>query len=64
MATVRVDAFATVDGTLHAEGVALSDIAAAVGTPCYVYSANTIRELAQRLSAKVGRTTKDEKGRA
>ena len=43
METVRTDAFATVGGTMHAEGVALSDIAAAVGTPCYVYSANTIR---------------------
>jgi diaminopimelate decarboxylase len=30
------------DCSLHAEGVALSDIAAAVGTPAYVYSAGAI----------------------
>ena len=30
--------FAYVDGELHAEGVALSAIAARFGTPCYVYS--------------------------
>ena len=30
------------DGTLHAEGVDLSDIAAAVGTPTYVYSSAVI----------------------
>ncbi len=31
------------DGALHAEAVPLADIAAAVGTPAYVYSAGTIR---------------------
>ncbi len=35
---------------MRAEGVALADIAAAVGTPCYVYSANTIRARFERLS--------------
>lgn len=40
---MRQEAFTWVDGVLHAEGVALSSIAAAVGTPCYVYSASTIR---------------------
>ena len=30
------------DGTLHAEGVALTEIAAAVGTPFYCYSAATL----------------------
>ena len=33
-------------GSLHAETVPLADIAAAVGTPCYVYSASAMRELA------------------
>ena len=33
-------------GSLHAEAVPLADIAAAVGTPCYVYSASAMRELA------------------
>jgi len=43
METMRQEAFTWVDGVLHAEGVALSSIAATVGTPCYVYSASTIR---------------------
>lgn len=33
-------------GGLNAEGVPLADIAAAVGTPCYVYSASAMRERA------------------
>ena len=33
-------------GSLHAEAVPLADIAAAVGTPCYVYSASAMRERA------------------
>jgi diaminopimelate decarboxylase len=32
------EAFAYVDGTLHAEGVPLASVAARFGTPCYVYS--------------------------
>jgi len=36
-------------GVLYAEGVPLSVIADAVGTPCYIYSANTIRARYQRL---------------
>lgn len=36
------------------EGVALSAIADAVGTPAYVYSADTIRQHFQRLSAAMG----------
>lgn len=35
--------FARVDGVLHAESVALPRLAAAVGTPFYVYSADRIR---------------------
>ncbi|PLX38579.1 MAG: diaminopimelate decarboxylase [Hyphomicrobiales bacterium] len=34
--------FAFRDGQLHAEGVAIADIAATVGTPFYVYSAATL----------------------
>lgn len=41
--------FARRDGVLHAELVALPAIAAAQGTPAYVYSANTIRERFRRL---------------
>ncbi len=37
-----MDDFRYVDGRLFCEGAALSDIAAHVGTPCYVYSHNTL----------------------
>ena len=36
--------FRYVDGKLDCEGVPLADIARAVGTPCYVYSATSIRD--------------------
>ncbi|HEX2252693.1 MAG TPA: diaminopimelate decarboxylase [Thermoanaerobaculia bacterium] len=39
------------DGVLHADGVPLSDIADAVGTPTYVYSAGAIRLAYRRLEA-------------
>ena len=42
-------AFPRKDGVLHAEGVPLPVIAAAAGTPCYVYSANAIRSRYRRL---------------
>ena len=42
-----MDHFAYRDGVLHAEDVALSAIAAAVGTPVYVYSAATLRRHAR-----------------
>lgn len=38
-----VGAFPRVNGVLHAEAVPLTAIAVSVGTPCYVYSANSIR---------------------
>ena len=38
------------DGVMYVEGVALSSIAQSVGTPCYVYSASTIRARFLRLS--------------
>ena len=37
-------AFNYKEQALHCEGVALAEIAARAGTPCYVYSAETIRE--------------------
>ncbi len=47
--TVTTDGFARVGGVLHADGVPLPTLAAAVGTPAYVYSASTIRERYTRL---------------
>ena len=41
--------FPRVGGELHCEGVPLSAIAAAAGTPVYVYSADTIRDRYRRL---------------
>ncbi|HTK52350.1 MAG TPA: diaminopimelate decarboxylase [Gemmatimonadaceae bacterium] len=43
--------FARVDGRLVCEGVPLSTIARAVGTPTYIYSTNAVREQYARLSA-------------
>jgi diaminopimelate decarboxylase len=43
--------FARVDGALACEGVPLSTIARAVGTPTYVYSANAVRDQFARLSS-------------
>src|ERR1051325_11439445 len=45
--------FPRVSGALYCEGVPLSRIAAAVGTPAYVYSAATIRDRFQRLDRAV-----------
>ncbi|MGI8618024.1 MAG: diaminopimelate decarboxylase [Gemmatimonadaceae bacterium] len=42
--------FGRVDGTLHCDGVPLDVLAARVGTPSYVYSAQSIREQYTRLS--------------
>ncbi len=41
--------FPRIGGELHCEGVPLSAIAAAAGTPVYVYSADTIRDRYRRL---------------
>jgi diaminopimelate decarboxylase len=43
--------FPRVRGELHCEGVPLSAIAAAAGTPVYVYSADTVRDRYKRLDA-------------
>lgn len=50
-ASVLSDPFSRHDGMLHAEAVPLPTIAAAVGTPVYVYCANTIRARFQRLES-------------
>lgn len=42
--------FSYQDGSLHCEGVSLQDIAKEYGTPCYVYSARTMKENYQRLA--------------
>jgi diaminopimelate decarboxylase len=49
--SVLTSTFARVDGELACEGVPLSTIAQAVGTPTYVYSANAVREQYARLAA-------------
>ncbi|MCA2982403.1 diaminopimelate decarboxylase [Gemmatimonas sp.] len=41
--------FTTINGVLHADQVPLPAIAAAVGTPAYVYCANTVRDRFRRL---------------
>ena len=49
--SVLTSTFARVDGELACEGVSLSTIARAVGTPTYVYSANAVRDQYARLAA-------------
>lgn len=46
---VLTSAFERVDGALHCEGVSIERIAREVGTPLYVYSAETIRDRYSRL---------------
>lgn len=46
-----MDHFTYRDGALHCEGMCLSAVADACGTPAYVYSAATLREHLQRLSS-------------
>ena len=48
--SVLTGGYSRVAGALHCEGVSLDDIAAAVGTPAYVYSAATIRNRFETLS--------------
>ncbi len=45
------DAFPRVDGQLHAEGVPIAQIADAVGTPVYIYSATALVEAYDALDA-------------
>jgi diaminopimelate decarboxylase len=46
-----VHSFSYRDGVLHCEGVNLDELAGQVGTPAYVYSAETIRNNFRRLDA-------------
>jgi diaminopimelate decarboxylase len=46
--------FSTAAGGLAIDGVALTDIAAGIGTPCYVYSAAAIRDAYTRLDSAFG----------
>jgi diaminopimelate decarboxylase len=46
--------FAVRGDVLACEGVSLEDLAQSVGTPCYVYSAETIRDRYGRLTAALG----------
>ena len=46
---VLTSGFSRIDGALYCEGIALEQIARAVGTPVYVYSAATIRDRYRRL---------------
>ena len=48
--SVLTAGFSRIDGTLHCDGVPLDALAARVGTPSYVYSAQSIREQYSRLS--------------
>lgn len=48
------DGFVRHAGSLHADGVAVADIAAAVGTPFYCYSAGVLRAGYRRLAAAFG----------
>ncbi|MHB2035037.1 MAG: diaminopimelate decarboxylase family protein, partial [Gemmatimonadaceae bacterium] len=48
---VLTQGFARIEGTLHCEGVPLARIAAAAGTPAFVYSAALIRERYRALDA-------------
>lgn len=45
-----MDRFEYISGTLHCEGVSVVDIAAEVGTPVYIYSADTLRHHYRTLS--------------
>jgi diaminopimelate decarboxylase len=48
--SVLTAGFSRIAGALHCEGVSLDDIAAAVGTPAYVYSAATMRNRFETLA--------------
>ena len=49
-----MEAFDYRDGVLHAEGVSLADVAAAHGTPCFVYSRAAIETAWRELDAALG----------
>ncbi|MBA3942362.1 MAG: diaminopimelate decarboxylase [Sphingopyxis sp.] len=47
-------------GEMHAEAVSLATIAANVGTPAYVYSADALRRSAQRFRAALGKVPRKQ----
>ncbi len=47
-------------GEMHAEAVSLETIAATVGTPAYVYSADALRCSAQRFRAALGKVPRKQ----
>ncbi|MCL4800710.1 MAG: diaminopimelate decarboxylase [Burkholderiales bacterium] len=49
-----MNAFAYRDGVLHAESVPLADVAAQVGTPCYVYSRAALEDAYRAFEAALG----------
>src|SRR5688500_5260090 len=49
-----MDLFELRDGVMHAEGVALPEIAEALGTPVYIYSATTLERHARVFSEALG----------
>lgn len=50
-----MSSFHLLGGEMHAEAVPLASIAANVGTPAYVYSADALRRSAQRFRAALGK---------
>ena len=56
-----MDHFLYRNGSLHAEGVALSEIAATVGTPFYCYSAATLTRHYQLFKEALGHTFEEPK---
>jgi diaminopimelate decarboxylase len=52
--------FHLLGGEMHAEAVPLASIAAAVGTPAYVYSADALRRSAQRFRAALGKVPRKQ----
>jgi diaminopimelate decarboxylase len=59
MAALDNDIFSYVDDTLHVEGVSLAELAAAVGTPAYVYSKAYITRAVEALQAAFAGTSTD-----
>nr|MDQ3395203.1 diaminopimelate decarboxylase [Bacteroidota bacterium] len=44
-----MDSFYTKNNQLYCEGLSVEDIAKKVGTPCYIYSVNTLRDHYRKL---------------
>ncbi|MGQ2934325.1 MAG: diaminopimelate decarboxylase [Sphingopyxis sp.] len=55
-----MSSFHLLGGEMHAEAVPLASIAAAVGTPAYVYSAGALRHAAQLFRAALGKVPRKQ----